>query len=73
MSDKKLTTLHLDDDGIRALVNVTDAADALVVMYEDDSDPDTQLDEDTWAMYALLSIDRDERRAERLRKGAELG
>lgn len=73
MSDKKLTTLHLDDDGIRALVNVTDAADALVVMYEDDNDPDTQLDEDTWAMYALLSIDRDERRAERLRKGAELG
>lgn len=66
MSDKKLTTLHLDDDGIRALVNVTDAADALVVMYEDDSDPDTQLDEDTWAMYALLNIDRDERRAERL-------
>jgi len=73
VGDKKLTTLHLDDDGIRALVNVTDAADALVVMYEGDSDPDTQLDEDTWAMYALLNIDRDERRVERLRKGAELG
>lgn len=73
MSNKELTTLHLDDDGIRALTNVTDAADALVVMYEDDNDPDVQLDEDTWSMYALLGIDRDERREERLRRGEELG
>lgn len=72
MSNDKLTTLHLDDDGVRALVNVTDAADALVVMYEDDHDPDQQLDEDTWAMYSLLGINRDTRREERLRRGEEL-
>lgn len=72
MSDEKLTTLHLDDDGVRALTNVTDAADAIVMMYEDEGDPDAQLDEDTWAMYSLLGIDREAHRAERRRRGDEL-
>lgn len=73
MSDEKLTALYLDDDGVRALTNVTDAADAIVMMYEDEGDPDVQLDEDTWAMYSLLGIDRDRRRERRLREGGYTG
>lgn len=72
MSDDKLTTLHLDDDGVRALTNVTDAADAIVMMYEDEGDPDAQLDEDTWAMYSLLGIEREARRRDRIERGEGL-
>lgn len=72
MTEEGATILYLDDDGVRALTNVTDAADALVMMYEDEGEPDTQLDEDTWAMYSLLGIEREARRRDRIERGEGL-